>query len=87
MLSGALLGINNTLYTELTMGVSDAPRPVASAGYNFVRWMGGALAPFIAAQLGERFGVQVPFFVAAVAILIGIAVVVAGRNHLGVAEH
>ncbi|AJT41838.1 MFS transporter [Psychromicrobium lacuslunae] len=87
--SGALLGINNTLYTELAMGVSDAPRPVASAGYNFVRWMGGALAPFIAAQLGEHFGEQVPFFVAAVAIVIGIAVVVLGRKHLaGVAsEH
>ncbi|POC78512.1 MFS transporter, partial [Vibrio vulnificus] len=30
VLSGALLGVNNTLYTELAMGVSDAPRPVAS---------------------------------------------------------
>ncbi|GAA1051310.1 MFS transporter [Arthrobacter russicus] len=87
VLSGALLGINNTLYTELAMGVSDAPRPVASAGYNFVRWMGGALAPFVAAQLGEHFGAQVPFFAAAVAILIGIAVVLLGRKHLAVAGH
>ncbi|NYE95409.1 putative MFS family arabinose efflux permease [Psychromicrobium silvestre] len=82
VISGALLGVNNTLYTELAMGVSDAPRPVASAGYNFVRWMGGALAPFIAAQLGEHFGEQVPFFVAAFAILIGIAVVLSGRKYL-----
>ena len=84
---GYALGINNTLYTELAMGVSDAPRPVASAGYNFVRWMGGALAPFVAAQLGEHFGAQVPFFAAAVAILIGIAVVLLGRKHLAVAGH
>ena len=50
---GAPIGVNNTVYTELAMGVSDAPRPVASAGYNFVRWMGGALAPYIATKLGE----------------------------------
>lgn len=86
VLSGALLGVNNTLYTELAMGVSDAPRPVASAGYNFVRWMGGALAPFIAAQLGEHFGEQVPFFAAGVAIVIGIGVVVMGRKHLTVSH-
>ncbi len=85
VISGALLGINNTLFTELAMGVSDAPRPVASAGYNFVRWLGGALAPFIAAQLGEHFGEQVPFFAAALAIVIGIVVVLLGRKHLAVA--
>jgi hypothetical protein len=37
ILSGAFIGVNNTVYTELALGVSDAPRPVASAGYNFVR--------------------------------------------------
>ncbi|MBT1001169.1 MFS transporter [Paenarthrobacter sp. DKR-5] len=84
--AGAMLGINNTLYTELAMGVSDSPRPVASAGYNFVRWMGGALAPFLAAQLGEHFGPQVPFFAAAVAIVFGIAVVIGGRKYLSAHE-
>jgi MFS family permease len=34
ILSGAFIGVNNTVYTELALGVSDAPRPVASAGYN-----------------------------------------------------
>ncbi|MCB5283253.1 MULTISPECIES: MFS transporter [unclassified Arthrobacter] len=82
VISGALLGINNTIYTELAMGVSDSPRPVASAGYNFVRWMGGALAPFAAAQLGENFGPQVPFFAAAVAMAAAIAVVLGGRSYL-----
>ena len=82
VISGALLGVNNTIYTELAMGVSDSPRPVASAGYNFVRWMGGALAPFAAAQLGERFGAQVPFFTAAGAMVVAIGVVALGRRHL-----
>ncbi|MFJ4026759.1 MFS transporter [Paenarthrobacter sp. NPDC089989] len=82
IVAGALLGINNTIYTELAMGVSDSPRPVASAGYNFVRWMGGALAPFAAAQLGEHFGSQVPFFAGAVAMVIAILVAFGGRNYL-----
>ena len=82
VISGALLGVNNTIYTELAMGVSDSPRPVASAGYNFVRWMGGAMAPFAAAQLGEHFGPQVPFFAAAAAMALAIAVVLGGRRYL-----
>ncbi|GAA2854797.1 MFS transporter [Paenarthrobacter ilicis] len=82
IVAGALLGINNTIYTELAMGVSDSPRPIASAGYNFVRWMGGALAPFAAAQLGEHFGPQVPFFAGAVAMVIAILVAFSGRRFL-----
>ncbi|MFH5879011.1 MFS transporter [Arthrobacter sp. NA-172] len=82
IVAGALLGINNTLYTELAMEVSDSPRPVASSGYNFVRWMGGALAPFVAAQLGEHFGPQVPFFAAALALAVAILVAVGGRRFL-----
>lgn len=82
IVAGALLGINNTLYTELAMEVSDSPRPVASAGYNFVRWMGGALAPFAAAQLGEHFGPQVPFFAAALALAFAILVATGGRRFL-----
>jgi MFS transporter, ACDE family, multidrug resistance protein len=86
VVSGALLGINNTIYTELAMGVSDSPRPVASSGYNFVRWMGGALAPFAAAQLGEHFGPQVPFFAGAAAMVVAIGVAVAGRKYLAAHE-
>jgi ACDE family multidrug resistance protein len=82
IVAGALLGINNTLYTELAMEVSDSPRPVASAGYNFVRWMGGALAPFVAAQLGEHFGPQVPFLAAALALAFAIVVAAGGRRYL-----
>ena len=82
IVAGALLGINNTVYTELAMGVSDSPRPVASAGYNFVRWMGGALAPFAAAQLGEHFGPQVPFFAGAVAMVMAILIAFGGRKFL-----
>jgi hypothetical protein len=44
--------------------------------------MGGALAPFAAAQLGEHFGPQVPFFAGALAMVAAIAVVLGGRRYL-----
>lgn len=82
VLSGALLGINNTLFTELAMAVSDSPRPVASAGYNFVRWMGGALAPFAAAKIAEHSNASVTFFVAAAMVFVSAGVIVGGRKFL-----
>src|SRR5699024_2291706 len=44
ILSGIASGLLNTLFTGSAMSVSNAPRPVASAGYNFCRWLGGAAA-------------------------------------------
>ncbi|MEV0621087.1 MFS transporter [Nonomuraea sp. NPDC050404] len=82
ILSGIPIGLNNTVFTESAMEVSDAPRPVASAGYNFVRWMGGALAPFIATKLGEEVGVAVPYVLGALCCLIGMAVLYTRRHHL-----
>ncbi|WP_243399973.1 MFS transporter [Arthrobacter glacialis] len=82
VLSGALLGINNTLFTEMAMSVSDSPRPVASAGYNFIRWMGGALAPFMAAKIAEHVNASATFYVAAAAVLISAVVIFAGRKLL-----
>ncbi|NUW37264.1 MFS transporter [Nonomuraea sp. SMC257] len=82
ILSGIPIGLNNTVFTESAMEVSDAPRPVASAGYNFVRWMGGALAPFVATKLGEEIGVAVPYAAGAVCCAIGMAVLYTRRHHL-----
>ncbi|MEV4397531.1 MFS transporter [Nonomuraea sp. NPDC049607] len=82
VLSGIPIGLNNTVFTESAMEVSDAPRPVASAGYNFVRWMGGALAPFIATKLGEEVGIAVPYAVGAACCAIGMAFLYARRHHL-----
>ncbi len=48
ILSGALIGVNNTVYTEPALGVPDAPRPVASAGYDFLRRFAAAAAPYFA---------------------------------------
>ncbi|WP_327091683.1 MFS transporter [Nonomuraea sp. NBC_01738] len=82
ILSGIPIGLNNTVFTEAAMEVSDAPRPVASAGYNFVRWMGGALAPFIATKLGEEISPALPYWVGAACCLVGMAFLYGRRHHL-----
>ncbi|MGA6163009.1 MFS transporter [Amycolatopsis magusensis] len=65
--SGLVSGLLNTLFTGTAMSVSDAPRPVASAGYNFLRWMGGAVAATVVGHVAEWFGSpQAPFLAAAV---------------------
>ncbi|MFF7972050.1 MFS transporter [Streptomyces sp. NPDC007905] len=91
ILSGAFIGVNNTVYTELALGVSDAPpdsvrgypqRPVASAGYNFVRWFAAAAAPYFAPKIEEWTDLHIPFVVAAVTAVLGALVVAVRRKAL-----
>ncbi|RMI44468.1 MFS transporter [Actinomadura harenae] len=82
ILSGVPIGLNNTAFTEAAMEVSDNPRPVASAGYNFVRWLGGALAPYFGSKLAERFSDSTPYYIGALCCAIAIVVLVVRRRHL-----
>ncbi|WP_020669152.1 MFS transporter [Amycolatopsis nigrescens] len=67
VLSGLVSGLLNTLFTGTAMSISDAPRPVASAGYNFCRWLGGAVAATLVGHVAEWFGSpRAPFVAAAV---------------------
>lgn len=83
ILSGAIIGICNTVYTEIALEVSDAPRPVASAGYNFVRWFAGVVAPFAAPWIAEHFSTQLTFYVAAAAAVLAPVVLIVRRHTLG----
>ncbi|MER5208550.1 MFS transporter [Streptomyces sp. NPDC002825] len=82
VLSGAFIGVDNTVFTELALGVSDAPRPVASAGYNFVRWFAAAAAPYLAPKIEEWSDVHMPFAVAGAAAVIGALIVRVRRASL-----
>src|SRR6478736_6260626 len=57
IISGAFIGINNTLTTQAVMLVSPVERPVASAAYGFVRFLGGGLAPFAAGKMVDHWNI------------------------------
>jgi MFS family permease len=81
LVAGALIGLVNTLLTEALMRVApDIERPVASAAYSFLRFGGGALAPWLAGKLAESGGEQVPFLVASVVVLAATAPLLVGRS-------
>ena len=79
VLAGGFLGVNNTLITETVMKVAPVERPVASAAYSFVRFAGGAVAPWLAGTLGER-SIHLPFWVGAGAVLLSVAVLATGHS-------
>jgi MFS family permease len=80
VLSGAFIGINNTLVTEAVMGAAPVERPVASAAYSFLRFSGGAVGPFVALKLGEDVSSHAPFVFGAVMLAVGVVVLTAGRG-------
>ena len=53
IIAGAFIGVNNTLVTTAVMSIAPVERPVASATYGFVRFIGGGLAPYAAGKLVE----------------------------------
>jgi MFS transporter, ACDE family, multidrug resistance protein len=69
--AGAFIGVNNTLVTTAVMSIAPVPRPVASATYGFVRFIGGGLAPFAAGKLVEHYNAHVPFVLGAVSVAAG----------------
>jgi ACDE family multidrug resistance protein len=83
IVAGGFLGVVNTVLTEEVMHVAPVERPVASAAYSFVRFAGGAVAPFLAGKLAEWYAPSVPFYVGAAAVALALAILVAGRGHLG----
>lgn len=69
--SGLVSGLLNTLFTGSAMSISNAPRPVASAGYNFCRWFGGAIAATLVGHIADWSGFnQSPFLVAGILCLV-----------------
>jgi hypothetical protein len=82
IVAGAFLGVINTVLTEAVMKVSPVERPIASSSYSFVRFAGGAIAPWLAGKLAEWVSPQTPFFVGAGAVTIALVVLLAGRRVL-----
>ncbi len=86
VVSGAFIGINNTLTTQAVMMVSPVDRSVASAAYGFVRFLGGGLAPYVAGKIAEATDQSVAFVVGAVAFALAIPVLALGHGIIARAE-
>ncbi|MEV4621541.1 MFS transporter [Asanoa sp. NPDC049573] len=86
IVSGAFIGINNTLTTQAVMLVSPVERPIASSAYGFVRFIGGGLAPFVAGKIADAWSLSIPFYLGAVAFVLAIFVLSTGHKLLGEAE-
>lgn len=82
VVGGLLLGVMNTVLTEAVMQATDLPRSVASSAYSAVRFLGGAMAPPIAAALAHAYGDTVPYLFAAAAVLVAALTVLLGRRAL-----
>ena len=81
LVGGALIGLVNTVLTEALMNVApDIDRPVASAAYSFVRFGGGAVAPWLAGKLSENGNDALPFYVAAGVVALSVAPLILGRR-------
>ena len=86
ILAGACIGLNNTLMTQAVMTISEIDRPVASAAYSFVRFIGGGLAPYVAGRIAESQGSHLPFYIGAVAVVLAIPTLASVHRMLAVAE-
>ncbi|EIT85668.1 multidrug efflux protein yfmO [Fictibacillus macauensis ZFHKF-1] len=82
IVAGLFLGTNNTLITTAVMQVAPVQRSTASAAYSFVRFIGGAIGPWLANTLAESVSPQIPFIMGAFFVLIAMLVVAFGRKKL-----
>ncbi|WP_462413240.1 MFS transporter [Neobacillus sp. Marseille-QA0830] len=82
ILAGALLGNNNTLITTAVMNAAPIERSTASAAYSFLRYLGSAVAPFLAGKLAEWFSPHVPFIVGGCFVLLSVLFILMNRSHI-----
>ncbi|MGN7976673.1 MFS transporter [Microbacterium sp. 22195] len=82
IVGGLMLGIMNTVLTEAVMEATDLPRSVASSAYSAVRFLGGAMAPPVAAALAHAYDDTVPYLFAAASVLIAALTILLGRRAL-----
>lgn len=86
VLAGFFQGIINTLLTTIAMEIPGLQRNVASSSYSFVRFFGGALAPFIAGVIGEHIGESYAFYFAGAIVLISVCCIIYHRNYFATNE-
>lgn len=82
IVAGAFLGNNNTLITTAVMNAAPVERPTASAAYSFLRFIGGAIAPYLAGKLAEWFNPHMPFIVGGAFVVVAALYLAVNSKHL-----
>jgi MFS family permease len=82
IISGLPLGIGNSLLSNLLFSVSHTDPADASAATNFIRFTGGAIAPFLAGKLSEQVSPSAPLYVSAAVVVAAFFVLIASRKSL-----
>ncbi|RUS45095.1 MFS transporter [Cohnella sp. AR92] len=85
--AGALLGNNNTLITTGVMNAAPVERSTASAAYSFLRFIGGAIAPYFAGKLAEWYNPHVPFYVGAGFVIVSVIFILMNHRHIKHVDH
>jgi ACDE family multidrug resistance protein len=84
VLSGLLLGISNAALSTLLMRVSVAGPSISASATNFVRFVGGAIAPYLAGKLSTAVSIGAPLYVAAIAVAGAVGLLIGRRATLGI---
>jgi MFS family permease len=74
VIAGLGMGIINATVTDLALATGDPERRVTTGAFNMVRWGFAAPAPVVSGLLAEHVSASSPFWVAAVVLAVGIAV-------------
>ena len=82
VVSGLFLGTANATLSTLLMRVSVAGPSISASATNFVRFVGGGIAPFLAGRLSTGVSTGAPLYVAAAAVALGVALLLGCRGLL-----
>ena len=64
------------------MSSASVERPIASSAYSFVRFTGGAIAPFLAGKMAEHISPEMPMLVGAAMVFAAVVVLLLKRGVL-----
>jgi predicted MFS family arabinose efflux permease len=64
------------------MNSAPVERATASAAYSFLRFIGGAIAPYTAGKLAEIYSPSTPFIVGAGFVLVSVVFILMNRRHV-----
>jgi CBS domain-containing protein len=82
ILSGILMGNVNTLLTTAMIKIGGDDRSTTSAAYNFIRFIGSAIAPILATIIGERIAPNLPFISGGLFVLVAIVFLYLNRKYI-----